>query len=670
MAATASGEFEGRRSDGRAGMAVTDEIKDRLDIVEVVGETVKLRRSGKNYTGFCPFHANTRTPAFVVFPESGTWRCFGACNDGGDIFKFVMKKEGWDFPETLRVLARRAGVELQPLTPEREAQEETNERLRNALESSVTFFRHQLLQSGAGADVLVYLHKRGLTDEAIERFELGYAPDSWDGLRTFLAQREFTQSEGLEAGLLSERQDGGAYDRFRNRIMFPIRDGRGRMAGFGARIVNPQDQPKFLNSPQTPLFDKGKLLYGLDKARKAIRQADQVVLVEGYLDVIALHQAGYENVVSAMGTALSEGQFRQLKRFTRQIVLALDADAAGDKATLRGLTLAREALDRETDPVFDARGLVRHEGRLDADLRIVTLPEGRDPDEVVLEDPQAWPALLQDAPTVVAYVLDVLTGKQEISDPRRKAEIARHMLPLIEDVADPIEREAYRQHLARRLKLDERALNGLRPGRLARGSGRGRGPGAGEGSAAVSPPARQSALEHFCLGALLRDPEWLYRIDRQLQSLDLDRLTELDFTGTERQVIFQSVRASLTQDDEEPAIRARGLLEDPVRQLADEMLDVLAEEDFTQPRVIEEVEASFLRLRHRRLDDRLQELRFQIETAQELDSDSALPEIGTVKDLAKQAGWLGQQKDRLDRSLARRSGSMDALAILSDGAER
>jgi DNA primase len=651
-------------------MAVTDEIKDRLDIVEVVGETVKLRRSGKNYTGFCPFHANTRTPAFVVFPESGTWRCFGACNDGGDIFKFVMKKEGWDFPETLRVLARRAGVELQPLTPEREAQEETNERLRNALESSVTFFRHQLLQSGAGADVLVYLHKRGLTDEAIERFELGYAPDSWDGLRTFLAQREFTQSEGLEAGLLSERQDGGAYDRFRNRIMFPIRDGRGRMAGFGARIVNPQDQPKFLNSPQTPLFDKGKLLYGLDKARKAIRQADQVVLVEGYLDVIALHQAGYENVVSAMGTALSEGQFRQLKRFTRQIVLALDADAAGDKATLRGLTLAREALDRETDPVFDARGLVRHEGRLDADLRIVTLPEGRDPDEVVLEDPQAWPALLQDAPTVVAYVLDVLTGKQEISDPRRKAEIARHMLPLIEDVADPIEREAYRQHLARRLKLDERALNGLRPGRLARGSGRGRGPGAGEGSAAVSPPARQSALEHFCLGALLRDPEWLYRIDRQLQSLDLDRLTELDFTGTERQVIFQSVRASLTQDDEEPAIRARGLLEDPVRQLADEMLDVLAEEDFTQPRVIEEVEASFLRLRHRRLDDRLQELRFQIETAQELDSDSALPEIGTVKDLAKQAGWLGQQKDRLDRSLARRSGSMDPLAILSDGAER
>ncbi len=209
---------------------------------------------------------------------------------------------------------------------------------------------------------MAYLNERGLTQATVSAFELGYAPQTWEAARMHLADRGHSDADLKAVGLVGERDTGGVYDRFRHRIMIPIRDARGRMAGFGARVVDPHDQPKFLNSPQTPLFDKSHLLYGLDRARKAIRLEDRAVIVEGYLDVIALHQAGHENVVSPMGTALSEHQLALLKRYSRRIILALDADAAGDQATLRGLNIAREALDRELDPVFDARGLIRHEG--------------------------------------------------------------------------------------------------------------------------------------------------------------------------------------------------------------------------------------------------------------------------------------------------------------------
>ncbi|MGD8732555.1 MAG: DNA primase, partial [Anaerolineales bacterium] len=444
-------------------MSVVDQIKDRIDAVEIIGETVKLRKSGKNYTGFCPFHPNKRTPAFAVFPDTGTWRCFGACNEGGDIFSFLMKKEGWDFPETLRYLAQRAGVELEPRTPEQEQREEELERQREALEAAVTFFRHNLLQTPAGGAVLDYLHSRGLKDETIEFFELGYAPESWEALYAHLKERGFDEADIAEAGLLSERESGGYYDRFRHRIMFPIRDVRGGMVGFGARAVDPDGIPKYLNSPQTPLFDKGRLLYGLDKARKDIRKQDQAVIVEGYMDVIGLSQAGFMNAVSPMGTALTESHLRLLKRYSRRMIMAMDADAAGVQATLRGLEVARESLDRESDPVFNARGLVRHEGRLDADLRIVSLPEELDPDELVLEDPEAWETLIAQAQTIVDYVLDVLSNEYDLEDPKSKALIARQVLPLIEDVADPVERETYRQRLARRLQVDERALVHWRP---------------------------------------------------------------------------------------------------------------------------------------------------------------------------------------------------------------
>ena len=641
-------------------MSVVDDIKDRLDIVELIGQSVKLRKAGKNYTGFCPFHPNTRTPAFVVFPDTGNWRCFGACNEGGDIFKFVMKKEGWDFPEALRRLAERTGVELPARTQAQEAADESHGRLREALEAAAAFYRHHLRQTAAGEPIVDYLHKRQVNDAALDSFEIGYAPQTWDAGLLHLKERGYSDQELLEAGLVSERESGGVYDRFRHRIMFPIRDARGRMAGFGARIVDPNDVPKFLNSPQTPLFDKGRLLFGLDKARQAIRAADQAVIVEGYLDVIALHQAGYANAVSPMGTALSEDQLRLLKRYTRRIVLALDADAAGDKATLRGLTLAREAMDRQPDPVFDARGLVRHEGRLDAELRVITLPPGKDPDEVVAADPEGWPALVGRAQSVVDYVLDVMTAGHDVADAKAKAEVARTLLPLIEDVADPVEREAYRQKLARRLQVDERAL---RPGGAQPAGGRRRKPTTlSEAPVLQVPEASEARIERFCLGLLLRSPEIAYRVDRQLAELDLDRLGPQDFTGTERQVIFQAIRGALAQDDQDPGESWRQQVPEALIAYAQSMVDdiqalsVVTSMDLGQPKVLEEVLARFLQLRKRVLDSDLQQIQFQLLTAQDEARETGAETSEEKALLAGRVRKLAEQKARLEQALARRQG--------------
>ncbi len=233
-------------------MSSIDEIKARLDIVEIVSETVQLKRSGKSYTGFCPFHENTRTPAFVVFPETGTWRCFGQCSEGGDIFKFVMKREGWDFTEALRVLAERAGVELKPQTPQDKARKEEFEQLRLLLEDAVVYYRHHL-KTPNGKIALDYLHQRQLNNETIATFELGYAPAGYDNIRKHFIEKGYKEKDLIDAGLVSQRDDGSIYDRFRNRVIFPIRDQRGKMSGFGARAIAADDVPKYLNSPQTAL---------------------------------------------------------------------------------------------------------------------------------------------------------------------------------------------------------------------------------------------------------------------------------------------------------------------------------------------------------------------------------------------------------------------------------
>lgn len=631
-------------------MSVIDEIKARIDIVDLISETVQLRRTGKNYSGFCPFHPNQRTPAFAVFPDSGTWRCFGQCNEGGDIFKFVMKKEGWDFPEALRYLADRAGVQLHAPTEQEKVEAEENDHLRALLEEAVTFYRHQLFNTPAGKQALEYLtQKRGLSIETLEAFGIGYAPHAWEATVNYFDSKGYPAADLLAAGLVTERepdrnrpgtiQKTDVYDRFRHRVMFPIRDPGGRMAGFGARILDPNDIPKFLNSPQTVLFDKGRLLYGLDLARKAIRSLDQAVIVEGYLDVIALHQAGFTNVVSPMGTALTEQQLYLLKRYSKRIVLALDPDAAGNQATLRGLQVARQAMDREQDPVFDARGLLGHEARLQADIRVTTLPAGLDPDEVVQRDPKEWERIIAEARPVVIHVMETLAEGRNLDDPKVKNEIAAQVMPLIEDVPSAIERDTYRQRLARLLRVNEAALLETAP--AARGSRRpGRRPTAVRAQqqiAQAAAPAQMSsyALEAYCLGILLRRPDLLYQVDRRMQNRRLPRLSPEDFLHADHQAILRLFQESVDQDMAEPQNFVFNSLSLSMMEMADSMLDRTAKLNPQDERVLEDLMRGLLTLRRRRIDQELDYRRFLIVESQEQGDYKATQDAQTVVQLAQ-----------------------------------
>ncbi len=649
-------------------MAALDEIKARIDIVDLVSESVQLRRSGKNYTGFCPFHSNTRTPAFVVFPESGTWRCFGQCNEGGDIFKFVMKKEGWDFPEALRNLALKAGVQLKPPTPEEQTAAEEHDHLRGILEEAIVFYRHQLLNTPAGKFTLEYLHnKRNLKDETIETFGLGYAPNSWDATSKYIQSKGHSQQDLMETGLISLRPESeagstlpdadthrsGAYDRFRHRLMFPIRDERGRMSGFGARVLNPDDLPKFLNSPQTAIFDKGRLLYGLDRARKTIRIQDQAVIVEGYLDVIALHQAGFTNVVSPMGTALTEHHLYMLKRFSRRIVLALDPDAAGDKATLRGLQIARQAMDHEQEPVFDARGLLGQEARLQADIRVTTLPAGLDPDELVARDPEEWERLVAQARPVVIHVMETLAKGRDLDDPKVKIDIATQVLPLIQDIPSSIERDTYRQRLARLLRVDERSLLETSTSRPRPYSGIRR--PTSQPSPTPAAEALPSAIEStynqeaYCLGVLLRQPELLYQVDRSLQSDKLSRLMDDDFQHAGHQAIFRLLHESIDQDLAEPLNYVLNNLSLAMMEVADGLLACTARLDPNQDRVLSDLMRGLLSLRLRRLRQDVEYLGYMMQEAQKSGDARASQHLHTKVQLT-----LSHQ--RLDRALAKYTG--------------
>lgn len=629
-------------------MSVIDEIKSRLDIVEIVSQNVQLKRSGKSYTGFCPFHRNERTPAFVVFPESGTWRCFGQCNEGGDIFKYVMKKEGWDFSEALRYLAERAGVQLHTPTAEEQEAAEEGDHLRSLLEAAMVYYRSRLLNSPEGKAALEYLlTKRGLKPETLEIFGIGYAPAGWDvGLNHFL-KAGYSPADLLAAGLVTQRSADGApveapgrtnlYDRFRNRVMFPIRDERGRMAGFGARVLNPEDIPKFLNSPQTAIFDKGRLLYGLDLARSAIRRQEQAVIVEGYLDVVAVHQAGFTNVVSPMGTALTEHQFRLLKRYTRGIVLALDPDAAGDKATLRGLEIARQAMDREGEPVFDARGLMSIEARLQADIRVAALPPGIDPDEVVNRDPQEWQALIGAARPIVIHVMETLAAGRNLDDPKVKTELAGEVLPLIEDVPSAIERDTYRQRLARLLRVNESALqevSAVRPPRRRRPAAQSKPQPAAREAPALA-QISSYALEAHCLGILLRTPDLLYQVDRRMQQKRLPRISTDDFMHTDHQAILRLFQDSIDQDMSDPQNFVYNSLTLPMMELADGLLERTDKLDSNVERVLEDLMRGLLTLRRRRIDQELEFRRFIILDAQEGGDLKATQDAQTVVQLAK-----------------------------------
>lgn len=550
-------------------MSQIDEIKSQIDLVDLVSETVNLRRTGKNYIGFCPFHANTRTPSFVVFPDSGTWRCFGQCAEGGDVFNYVMKRDSLDFQQTLQKLADRVGIKLETLRAEDPRKKETIKTLHQLMENAIAFYHNNLILHPAGKPALDYLRKRGISDQSIETFQLGYAPDSWDALMTHILAMGANRQDLIDTGLVSEKRDekgeiipdGKMFDRFRNRIMIPIHDSTGNPIGFGARILNPNDVPKFLNSPQTILFDKGKTLFGLNRAKSSIREKNQSVIVEGYMDVIALHQAGFTNTVSPMGTALGTDQVKLLSRQSRNIVLALDADAAGDSATIRGIDIIRNAVkNEEPTDIAEGQALILQENKLKADIRITRIPEGMDPDEVVLRNPQEWQQILDNAKPVVIFMMETLAADRNLNDAKVKSEIAAQIMPLIYEVNNPIERETYRQQLADFLKIDEKLLSYSAAIKTANKSKRTSKkeipdkPNFQTSTALIFDPKEGiHSKEMIILQYLFHfytTPGSLSKIDRTLRKFNLKPLHEEDFEGADLREIAACYFEGVNQDEE------------------------------------------------------------------------------------------------------------------------
>jgi DNA primase len=478
-------------------MNEVEEIKARLDIVDVISGYVQLQKAGRTFKAPCPFH-NERTPSFIVSPDRQSWHCFGACGTGGDVITFVMKREGIEFPEALRILADRAGVKL----PERRVSVERDraqERLYSANEAAARYYRDLLLKNPAGKAALNYIEKRGLDHDIGEAFMVGYSLPAWEAAREHLKALDFTDKELLAAGLLIEG-DRGLHDRFRNRLMFTIRDAKGRAVGFGARALD-DSMPKYINTSQTQLFDKGGTLYALDRAQPGIRREGCAVVVEGYMDVIAAYQNGFDNVVAQMGTALTERQVRLLKRSAERIVLALDADAAGSEAMVRGHEVIREALD-ETDgavPVVNWRGLISYQNSTSVDLRVAVLPEGRDPDDVIRSDPELWRQLITEARPVLDFRLDASAKAHDLDNARERSQFVQEFLPLLSAVSDPVVRAHYLQRLSRVSMVTEEELGSMLRTRST--------PAARSGAATQTPAARRDQSEEYILALLLRYPD-------------------------------------------------------------------------------------------------------------------------------------------------------------------
>jgi len=613
-------------------MTVIDEIKDRLDIIDVVSTYVQLKKAGRTYKGLCPFH-NEKTPSFVVFPDSQNWHCFGACATGGDIFSFVMKCENVDFGEALAILAARAGVELKPQSDQASGEDSRLERLRAIQTDAAVYFHHLLSKSEEGAIAREYLDRRGLTRETWENWQLGYSLDSWDALKNRLQGKGYRPEELEEAGLVIRKEETGSYfDRFRSRLMIPIRDGQGRTIGFGARILREDPaypSPKYMNSPQTPLFDKGSVLFGLDMARKAIRDADLAVIVEGYMDVLMSHQVGVANVVAGMGTALTEAQMRLLKRYTANVTLALDPDVAGEHAAVRGLEAARSSLERDWEPVFSPTGLVRHESRLKAQLRIAALPDGLDPDELAYRDVERWRQVIDSARPIVDYYLALVTREEDLSTGSGKARAIERLAPLILEVANPIERTHYIQAVARAIQIDERLVADQisRGGRLqerraqasaeeaARRSGAGgRGAGgSGRRRAEAAPVPQVFGPEEYILGWLFLRPDLLAGLDEEMIGQQAPPLGPDDLTSAMNQTLLAALLAQMPAPPElSLEERLSGLAEPLHAQALAAVTEVRMRPSLTDEKLIKDLGDSLLRIRERNLKRQVQQLEFLI----------------------------------------------------------
>lgn len=579
-------------------MSVVDEIKQKLDIVDLVSQTVKLRKSGRSYAGLCPFHSNTRTPAFYVFPETQTWHCFGACGMGGDIFTFVMKKDNVDFGDALKMLAERAGVQLH-----RESGDISNvKRLIEINQTAAAYFNYQLKHHAEAERVRAYVQKRKINAQSVENFQIGYALNSYNSLLEHLKTKGFSVQEISSAGLASSNEDGRVWDRFRGRLMFPIRNRRGEYIAFGARALSDDQQPKYLNSPDSPIFSKSDTLYGLDFAKDEIRRENLAIIVEGYTDVVVAHQEGFKNVVASLGTALTEKQLSQLARLTKRYALALDADEAGAAATERGLNLARQALSYKNAPVPVGPGLIAFKDRLDAELLILEMPQGRDPDQVILENPESWRALVQNATPLLDYYFNVQARDVDLNSAQGKSELAKRLLPIIAQVKDTVQRAHYAQELARRTRSDERIileqLNALdKPDAPVRVN-----------KVVRDLPNKPNAARYdeYLLVLLLREPELL----SEIEFLSVEDFDQPDTRALYQEILEYGARAISFDVD-----AFMESLDEVARETGERLRDASKRIQFNPNDAPRELQAAAYRLQLQRYQNELMQLRYLLTEA-------------------------------------------------------
>lgn len=475
-----------------------EEIKSRLDIVDFINEYVKLTPGGANWKARCPFH-HEKSPSFMVSRSKGIWHCFG-CGKGGDVFAFLMEMEGLEFIEALRVLAKRANVTLEPRDPKIASQRNL---LLDIMKEAVEFSYQFLIRDPKAQVARAYLQKRGIEEQTIDLFRLGYTPPEWETMLRHLRDKGFREPEIFQAGLTVKRPSGsGSYDRFRGRILFPINDIHGNPIGFGARMLEGNRErgtgnsessedtgAKYINTPQTPIYDKSSVLYGIDRARQEMKRQNVAVVVEGYMDCLASHQAGVLNVVASSGTALTEQQVRLLKRFAPTLILSFDADAAGQEAAKRGVT---QALAQELT------------------VKILELAKGKDPDELIQQDKELWKKAIAVAKPALQYFFDATFRIRDVTKVDDKKAAAKELLPFIGSALDPVEQAHYLKLLANKLGVEEHLLRERLP-KSDRALGVGRWAQTGTAPAAVSVPEhdRTALLSEQLIALLMRYPEEL-----------------------------------------------------------------------------------------------------------------------------------------------------------------
>lgn len=416
-------------------------IRDAADIVDVVGEFVNLKRSGSSYKAHSPF-TNEKTPSFYVVPSKNIFKCFSS-GKGGDAITFVMEHEGMSYVEALRYLAKKYNITIEEESDERKAQRQAEQQRREALLIVLEFahkhFQHLLREHDEGKAIgLSYLKERGFRDKTIETFGLGYALDDWHHLEKTAQQKGYNLDRLVEAGLVVRKDENKTYDRFRGRVLFPIRNLSGMVVGFGARALKKDDKPKYLNSPESEVYIKSKILYGLFEAKKAIRQKDNCILVEGYTDVTSLHQAGVENVVASSGTALTQGQIRQIKRFTPNLTLLYDGDPAGIRASLRGIDLVLAE---------------------DMNVSAVVLPEGEDPDSFVQKrGGEAFEQFLEENKRDFIRFRAEISLQDAKNDPIERAKVLREVAQSIARIPDAFKRSVFSKQSSELLEIDEQTF--------------------------------------------------------------------------------------------------------------------------------------------------------------------------------------------------------------------